>query len=286
MLNETAQLSNGVKIPKLGFGTWMIEDDQAAAKVREAIKLGYRHIDTAQGYGNERGVGEGVRTSDVSRDKLFVNTKLEADLKTYAGAKQAIDDSLTRAGLDYFDMMIIHSPEPWADFRSGNHYFEGNQEAWRALEEAYQAGKLRAIGVSNFEKVDLDNLLENGQVAPMVDQVLAHIGNTPFDLIDYAQSKGILVEAYSPVAHGAMMKSIEITRMAKKYQVSVPQLAIKYALQLGLVPLPKASSVAHMQNNADLAFEISAVDMTTLEAVKMADYGNDSAFPVYSGHQD
>lgn len=285
-LNETYQLANGVELPKLGFGTWMFEDDQAAEKVRTAIKLGYRHIDTAQGYGNERGVGEGVRTSGVARDDLFVTTKLDASFKTYTAAQQAIDDSLSRSGLDYFDMMIIHSPEPWDDFRSGNHYFEGNLAAWRALEAAYQAGKLRAIGVSNFESVDLDNLLVNGTVAPMVDQVLAHIGNTPFDLINYAQHRDILVEAYSPVAHGAMLKTAAITTMAEKYSVSVPQLAIKYCLQLGLLPLPKASSAGHMKNNTELDFEISTVDMATLKAVKMADYGSDQVFPVYNGKQD
>ena len=286
ILDETYQLANGVKIPKLGYGTWMVADEDAPVKVKEAIELGYRHIDTAQGYGNERGVGEAVRTSGVNRQELFVNTKLDARFKDYQGAKAAIDESLQTAGLDYFDMMIIHSPEPWEYFRGGNHYFEGNLEAWRALEEAYHAGKLRAIGVSNFERVDLDNLIQNASVTPMVDQVLAHIGNTPFELIKYAKRQDIVVEAYSPVAHGAMMKSPAITKLAQKYQVSVPQLAIKYCLQLGLLPLPKASSVAHMQNNAEMTFEISDGDMIVLSKIKMADYGADSVFPVYGGKHD
>ncbi|ETY72533.1 2,5-diketo-D-gluconic acid reductase [Lactiplantibacillus fabifermentans T30PCM01] len=286
ILDESYQLANGVKIPKLGYGTWMVSDADAPVKVKEAIELGYRHIDTAQGYANERGVGEAVKTSGVKRDDLFVNTKLDARFKDYQGAKAAIDESLQIAGLDYFDMMIIHSPEPWDDFRGGNHYFEGNLEAWRALEEAYQAGKLRAIGVSNFEQVDLDNLINHASVAPMVNQVLAHIGNTPFELIKAAQRQNIVVEAYSPVAHGAMMKSPAIVKMAQKYQVSVPQLAIKYCLQLKLVPLPKASSVAHMRNNSEMDFEINAADMAQLSQLKMADYGADSVFPVYSGKRD
>lgn len=286
ILNETDTLANGIKIPKLGYGTWLVEDEDAPAKVQAALELGYRHIDTAQGYGNERGVGEAVRQSNIAREHLFVNTKLDARFKDYDGAKAAIDDSLQKSGLDYFDMMLIHSPEPWDDFRSGNHYFEGNLAAWCAMEEAYQAGKLRAIGVSNFEKVDLENLINNANVTPMVDQVLAHIGNTPFELIDYAQNKNMVVEAYSPVAHGAMMNSQEIVKMAEKYHVSVPQLAIKYCLQLNLIPLPKASSVAHMKNNAEMAFDISNADMTTLKAVKMTDYGKNNEFPVYSGKKD
>lgn len=188
--NETYTLSNGVQIPKLGLGTWFIEDSKAAQAVREAVRIGYRHIDTAQAYANERGVGEGIRTCGVDRGELFVTTKLAAEIKSYQEAAEAIDRSLRTMNIGYIDMMIIHSPQPWADFRAGGHFFEGNREAWRALEDAYKAGKLRAIGVSNFEQEDLDNILTSCTVAPMVNQVLAHIGNTPFDLIEYSQSRG------------------------------------------------------------------------------------------------
>jgi diketogulonate reductase-like aldo/keto reductase len=230
ILNETFTLSNGVNIPKLGLGTWFIADDKAAQAVCDATAIGYRHIDTAQAYGNERGVGEGIRACGVAREELFVTTKLAAEIKTYDGAIASIDGSLRALGLDYIDMMIIHSPQPWNEFREVNHYFEENRAAWRALEEAYKAGKLRAIGVSNFEESDLDNILSQCGVAPMVNQVLAHVGNTPFALIDYAKSKDILVEAYSPVAHGEMLKNREIAVMAEKYGVSIPQLGIRYCL--------------------------------------------------------
>src|SRR5262249_289608 len=142
-------------------------------------------------------------------------------------------------GLGYIDMMIIHSPQPWTDFRAGEHFFAGNREAWRALEDAYKAGKLRAIGVSNFEQVDLANLLEHGPVKPMVNQILAHVSNTPLELIAYCQSKGMLVEAYSPVAHGELLKNQDITAMATKYGVTIPQLCIRYCMQLDTLPLPK-----------------------------------------------
>lgn len=284
ILKEDYTLSNGVAIPKLGLGTWMIDDGKVAEVVRDAVQLGYRHIDTAQAYANERGVGEGIRSCGVARDEIFVTTKLDAGIKNHADAKAAIDGSLKALGLDHIDMMIIHSPEPWPEFRKGEHFFEGNLQAWRALEEAYAAGKLRAIGVSNFEKVDLDNLIDNGSVKPMVNQILAHVSNTPFDLIDYTQAKGILVEAYSPVAHGKILDSADIAPMAEKYDVSIPQLCIRYCLQLGMLPLPKSANKDHIRVNAAVDFEISDADMTTLKGVeRIKDYGDASAFPVYAG---
>lgn len=282
-LKDTYTLSNGLAIPKLGLGTWMIEDDAVAQVVREAIEIGYRHVDTAQAYANERGVGEGVRTSGVAREDIFVTTKLEAGIKTYEEAKAAIAGSLEAMGLDYIDMMIIHAPQPWPEFRNGEHFFEGNLAAWRALEEAYEEGKLRAIGVSNFEKVDLDNLLENGKVKPMVNQILAHVSNTPFELIDYCQANDIVVEAYSPVAHGEILNNEQIAAVAGKYGVSVPQLCIRYCLELGLIALPKSGNPDHIRDNAGVDFTISDEDMATLKAAdRIKDYGEASFFPVYA----
>ncbi len=284
IMDETYTLSNGVEIPKLGLGTWFISDKNVVQAVKDAVKIGYRHIDTAQAYRNERGVGEAVRTCGVDRKELFVTTKLAAEAKSYKKAAAAIDKSLKTMGLDYIDMMIIHSPQPWTKFREGDHFFEGNREAWRALEDAYKAGKLRAIGLSNFEKEDLDNILNNCKEKPMVNQILAHISNTPLDLINYTQEKGILVEAYSPVAHGELMKNREVQAIAERYGVSVPQLSIRYDLQLGLLPLPKTANPDHMKSNAALDFIISDEDMETLKSVeKIKDYGDASLMPVYGG---
>jgi diketogulonate reductase-like aldo/keto reductase len=281
-LDETFTLANGVKIPKLGFGTWMVDDDKIAEVVRDAAKIGYRHFDTAQAYGNERGVGEGLAACGVPREEIFVTTKLEAACKTYVEAKAKIDGSLTKLGVNYIDMMIIHSPQPWSEFHRGEHYFEGNLKAWRALEEACAAGKLRAIGVSNFEQVDLDNILDNGANKPVVNQILAHVGNTPFELIDYTQSKGILVEAYSPVGHGEILKNRNLGILAEKYGVTIAQLCIRYCLQLGMLPLPKTVTPAHMRSNAAVDFEIQAADMETLKnAEPIEDYGKASMFPVF-----
>jgi diketogulonate reductase-like aldo/keto reductase len=282
ILNESYTLSNGVEIPRLGLGTWFIDDDKAADAVRKAISIGYRNIDTAQAYGNERGVGEGVRTSGVARDELFVSTKLAAEIKDHPGALAAIDESLEKLGLEYIDLMLIHAPQPWEDFRGGD-YSEGNLAAWQALEEAHRAGKIRSIGVSNFLQTDLENILQHGTVAPHVNQILVHAGNTPSELIDYCQSNGIVVEAYSPIAHGEILKNQDVAAIAEKYGATVPQLCIRYTLQLGTVSLPKTANPDHMRSNAEVDFPISDEDMEALRTLDEKDYGEHAAFPVYSG---
>lgn len=285
MYSKTLALSNGIVVPQLALGTWFIDDDKAAEAVREAVKIGYRHIDTAQAYANERGVGEGVRTAGIPREELFVTTKVAAEHKDYESAARSIDESLAAMGLDYLDMMIIHSPQPWVEVnQSDDRYFEGNLEVWRALTDAYKAGKIRAIGVSNFQKEDIDNIWDNAEVKPMVNQVLCHISNTPLGLIDYCQSKGTVMEAYSPVAHGEALKNPKIAEMAAKYGVTIPQLCIRYDLQLGMITLPKTANPERMKSNADVDFEISSEDMEALKHVeKIKDYGDAGIFPVYGG---
>ena len=285
MYNETITLNNGVKIPQLGLGTWFIDDDKAADAVKAAVKLGYRHMDTAQAYGNERGVGEGIRTCGVPREELFVVSKVAAEHKTYEEAKAGIDETLKKMELDYLDMMIIHSPQPWVEVnQSENRYVEGNRQAWRALEEAYNEGKLKAIGVSNFQIEDLESLMETAKVKPMVNQVLCHISNTPLELIEFCQKSNIAIEAYSPIAHGEILIQPEIKAIADKYGVTVPQLCIRYTLQLGAISLPKTANPEHMESNAKVDFTISAEDMETLKNFKKIEsYGAASGFPVYGG---
>ena len=285
MFNKTVKLSNGVEVPQLALGTWLIDDAVVADAVSAAIKMGYRHIDTAQAYGNERGVGEGIRKSGIARDEIFVTSKVAAEHKDYKSAADGIEETLRKMKLDYIDMMIIHSPQPWKEVnQSDDRYIEGNREAWRALTDAYKAGKIRAIGVSNFLKEDIDNLWENAEVKPMVNQVLCHISNSPLELIDYCQKKGIVMEAYSPVAHGEALKNEKIAEMAKKYGVSVPQLCIRYDIQLGMIVLPKTANPDHMKSNAEVEFEISAEDMETLKNIEhIKDYGDHGFFPVFGG---
>lgn len=284
VLNENYTLSNGVKIPKIGLGTWLIPDGEVAQAVRDAVAMGYRHIDTAQAYGNERGVGEGVRTCGVPREEIFITSKVAAEHKTYESAAKSIDESLAKLGMDYIDLMIIHCPQPWAEFRGERRYFTENKEVWRALENAYKDGKVKAIGVSNFLVDDLENILDGCEVKPMVNQILTHITNTPLELINFCREHDVLCEAYSPIAHGEALKNRLILSVAEKYSVTPAQLCVRYALQLGMVVLPKTSNPEHMKNNADIEFEISAEDMDILElAEKIKDYGEHSYFPVFSG---
>lgn len=287
IFDKVLNLSNGVEIPQLAFGTWKIPDNEVSAAVENALAIGYRHIDTAQAYHNEAGVGEGIRKSGVKREQIFVNSKVEAEIKDYANAKKSIDETLLRMKLDYLDMMIIHNPQPWIEVnQSDDRHFEGNLEAWRALEEAMKAGKLRAIGVSSFQPEDLNNLIANSDVKPMVNQILCHIGATPKPLIDFCQQNGIVVESFSPVAHGEALNNEVIKKMAAKYQVSVAQLCIRYDWQLNTVVLPKSTNPVHMKENSELNFVINDEDMKTLEAVKTFDYGSSSHFPVFGGKRE
>ena len=284
ILQEHNTLANGVTIPKIGLGTWFIEDEKAAEAVRSAVAMGYRLIDTAQAYGNERGVGEGVRTCGVPRESLFVASKVAAELKTYEAAAKSIDETLKKMGLDYLDQMIIHSPQPWKEFRGEKRYFAENKEVWRALEDAQAAGKVRVIGVSNFLIDDLESLMQDCRVKPMVNQILLHIGKTDSALLDFCKNEQIQVEAYSPIAHGEALKNPVITELAAKYGVSAAQLCIRYVLQLGTIALPKTANPEHMKNNADVDFVITDADFQTLlQMEELRDYGAYNIFPVFSG---
>lgn len=284
MLNETFKLANGIEIPKLGLGTWLLDDEQTAQVVRDAVSIGYRHIDTAQAYMNEAGVGEGIRSCGVAREELFITTKVAAEIKNYDAVMQSIDESLAKMGLDYIDLLIIHSPQPWKEFREESRYFEENKEVWKAMEDAYKAGKVKAIGLSNFLKDDVENILANCEIKPMVNQILAHVSNTPLELIEFCQKNEILVEAYSPIAHGAVLDHTEIKVLADQYDVSVAQLCLRYDIQLGLVVIPKTVNPDHMRINADLHFVISEADMESLKNVEqIQNYGEHSFFPVFGG---
>lgn len=272
-IHETYDLNCGMRIPKIGLGTWMINDGIVDMAVVDAVSMGYTHIDTAQAYENERGVGHGIRMCKARREDLFVTSKVDADKKDYASAAVSIDRSLKDLGLDYLDMMLIHAPQPWEeDDDSEERYFEANIEVWEALEDAQTAGKVHAIGVSNFDEADIQNILDNCSVVPAVNQVQCHIGHTPLELIDFCRDHDILVEAFSPVAHGALLGRPELKRIASKFEASVAALCVRYCLQLGTVVLPKATSVVHMADNAHVNFEIPDEDMELLRNFEPVDY--------------
>ena len=274
-------LNNGVKAPALAYGTWLIKNENAAKCVKMALEAGYRHIDTAQAYQNEEGVGQGIRESGLKREEVFITSKVQAEIKSFRKAKKSIDESLKRLGVDYIDLMLIHCPQPWMLFRSKFRFFKQNIQVWKAMEEAYKEGKLRAIGVSNFLVDDLENIINHCEIKPMANQILLHIGETPVDVIKFCQENDIVVEAYSPIAHGKALDDTTIKAMADKYKVSIPQLCIKYTFQLDTISIPKASSKEHIEDNMKLDFEISEADMIELMKLNRIDYGDQAFWPVF-----
>lgn len=267
--DSTLTLNNGVKIPRVQMGTWLMDNDEVKKAVRQAITVGYKAFDTARDYGNEAGVGKGIWNSDIERSDIFLTTKIPTAVKDYEGTKKAIDEALKKFSLDYIDLLLIHSPQPWIEVnRTSDRYFEGNLENWRAMEEAVKAGKVRAIGVSNFLIEDVDNILENGTMVPAVNQIGVNIGNTPTDLMEHCQSKGILIEAYSPLAHGRLLSNLTIKKYADKYNVSPAQLMLRYDCQLGCIVLPKSDKLDEMKQDRQLDFEISDEDMEELKKLK------------------
>lgn len=278
---DTLKLANGNLIPTLAYGTWLIPNKDATRCCLMALEAGYRHIDTAQAYGNEEGVGKAIKECGLKREEIYLTTKVLAEHKSYKKAKASIDESLKKLGVDYIDLILIHCPQPWMLFRGKRRFFKENIEVWKALEEAYKAGKVKAIGVSNFLVDDLENIMNNCEIKPMVNQVLCHIGNTPIDVIKFCQENNIVIESYSPIAHGAALKNETIVKMAEKYKVSVAQLCIKYTLQLDTVSIPKASSKEHIEDNMKLNFTISEDDMIELIKLNEIDYGKDSFWPVF-----
>ena len=262
---KTYKLYNGVEIPEIGYGTWQIKNDKASECVQMAIAAGYRHIDSAKVYGNEVGVGEGVRASGIKREDIFVTTKVPAEYKSYKKAKKAIEESLKNLDLDYIDLILIHCPQPWRLFGSSFHYYKQNVKVWKALEEAYKEGKVRAIGVSNFNEKDLQNIFDNCEIRPMVNQIKVHAGYSELNIIDFCKKNDVVVEAYSPIGHGRALEIKTVQDLAEKYGVLASQLLIKYTLQLGTVSLPKASRKEHIEDNLKLDFEISEEDMNILK---------------------
>lgn len=264
-LTDTFDIYNGVKIPKVAFGTWQIPASQARQAVRDAIETGYRHIDTALVYENEKEVGQGIKDSGVKRENLFVTSKLPASTKTYDGALQDFETTMKNLDLDYLDLYLVHAPWPWDEI--GANYDEGNVEVWRAMEKIYQSGRVKAIGVSNFNVHDLENVLKTATVKPMVDQIQYYIGFTEPKITEFAKENDILVEAYSPLATGGLINNKDVLKIAEKYNVSVPQLAIEFVIQNGVLPLPKAVHKEHIIANTKLDFTISDEDMKTLNAM-------------------
>lgn len=266
ILQDTFTLKNGVKIPKLGLGTWQIpEGEEAYNSVLWALKHGYRHIDTAMAYGNEASVGRAIKDSMIPREEIFVTTKLPAQFKGYEIAKECFQKSLTALGLEYIDLYLIHAPWPWD--KIGLDCTEGNVESWRAFEEIYDSGKVKAIGISNFEQKHIEPILAMCKRAPMVNQIRFHIGDRQEAVVSFCEKKDILITAYSPLATGRIISDKAIVTMAERYQVTPAQLCIRYCLQKNMVVIPKSTKEERIVSNAQVEFEIKAEDMKALDQI-------------------
>lgn len=266
-VKDKVQLSNGVMIPIVGFGTWESVDDEGYQAVREALKAGYIHIDTAKVYGNEEIVGKAIKDSGIKREDLFITSKIWSDDRgSYEDTEAAILKSLELLGLDYLDMMLIHWPNP-AKYRK--HWQQLNAETWRAMEDAYNEGRIKAIGVSNFMINHLDELAKTAQILPMVNQIRLCPGDTKDELVKYLREHDITIEAYSPFARGEIFDIQEMKDIAQKHNKTVSQVALRWSLQKGFIPLPKSVTAKRIRENMDIFdFELKADEIKQIDKVK------------------
>jgi diketogulonate reductase-like aldo/keto reductase len=261
-LETTVLLHGDVAIPQLGFGVFKVNDgDDVAAAIAAALDTGYRHIDTAAIYRNEEGVGRAIVASEVERSDIFVTTKLWNSDQGYDSALAAVDVSLTKLGLDYVDLYLVHWPKP-----------EHTRDTWRAMEEIKASGKARAIGVSNFLPEHLGQLLEHAVVDPCINQIEFHPHLQSPNLVDYCDENGIVVEAWSPLKAGQIINNAELTRIAGTRGVTVAQVVLRWMLQRGIVVIPKSVTPSRIASNADLyGFELSDAEMATINAMDRND---------------
>lgn len=263
-------LNNGVSIPVLGFGTWKAENGEVAYQaVLEALKTGYHHIDTAAIYKNEESVGRAIRDSGIPRQEIFVTTKLWNINHSYDEARQAFEESMEKLGLDYLDLYLIHWPNP-KPLRENDEWKTRNAEVWRAMEDLYKEGKIRAIGVSNFLPHHLDALLETARIVPAVNQVRLAPGVYQEEVVDYCREKGILLEAWGPFGQGELFEKKEVQEIAAKHEKSVAQIALAWSLAEGFLPLPKSVTASRIQSNLDcFGIELSNDEREVLKTISV-----------------
>ena len=264
-LQTRIPISNGTSIPCVGFGTWKTPDEEAAKSVAEALRVGYRHIDTATAYGNEAGVGRAIAESGISREEIFLTSKLWNPHQGYESTLEAFDRSLEKLQTDYLDLYLIHWPH---DRKYFDNWEEKNIETWRAFEKLYQEGKIKAIGVSNFRPRHLENIVSHCDIAPMVDQIEIHPGMSQDDMIAYCREHNMVVVGWSPMATGRIFSVPEVQEIAEKYGKSIAQVCLRWSVQRGVIPLPKSVTPARILENSQVFdFELEEADMQRISAL-------------------
>ena len=266
-VKDTYRLHNGVEIPCVGFGTWQApEGDVAFSAVKAALEAGYRRVDTAAGYENEGSVGRAVRASGLKREEVFVTSKLTNSEHGYEKTLRAFDKTMKELGFDYLDLYLIHWPNP---ISSRGSWKKDNAGSWKAFEELYAAGRIRAIGVSNFRPHHIDALMETAKIMPMVNQIRLCPGDVHQETVEYCRSHVILLEAYSPLGLGRIMDVAAVNEIAGRHQKSAAQVALRWSLQKGFLPLPKSVTPERIRQNADLfGFDLSDAEMAAVDRVE------------------
>ena len=267
MKKEYTVLSNGVKMPNLAFGTFKVNEGDDVQIILDAINVGYRHFDTAAFYNTEEALGKAIKKSGIPREEFFVTTKVWKTCMGYEGAKKSFEESLEKLDMDYVDLLLIHWPRPDAE----SDWKKLDIETWKAFEKIYKEGKTKAIGVSNFLNNHMQNILDNCEVVPMVNQIEFHPGYIQKDVVDFDKKHGIVVEAWSPLGRERVFKDKLLNKLAEKYGKSVAQICLAFALQMDVVPLPKSSSVERMKQNMDIDFELEKEDFEKI--VNMEEMG-------------
>ncbi len=263
---ENMKLNNGYMIPEIGYGTWQSPDSEVTVNgVKAAIACGYRHIDTAAAYKNEESVGEGIKESGIARKDLFVTSKVWNTQRGYEKTIVAFEKTLSDLDLDYLDLYLIHWPASKKDYEN---WEEINLETWRAMTDLYKAGKIKAIGVSNFKPHHLEALMKT-EVKPMVNQIEFHPGFMQEETVKYCRDNGILVEAWSPLGTGRMLTNPDLQEIASHYGKSVAQICIRWCIQHDVLPLPKSVTPSRIEENSNVFdFEINAEDMQRIDALE------------------
>ena len=270
---KTLLLNDSHQIPAIGFGTYKANKQNGVDSVLEALKVGYRLIDTAAIYGNEKEVGEGVRQSGIPREEVYVTSKVWREVLGYNSSKAALDKTLRHLKMDYLDLYLIHWP---ANARNHENWAEVNSEAWRALEESKVEGKIKSIGVSNFWKEHLDPLLSNCDIVPAVNQIEFHPGYWQPDVYNYCREKGILIEAWAPLAKGVALKNKTIQNLAKKYQKSEAQICLRWAIDHGTVPIPKTITSERIKENFDVFdFKLTQEDIDVIDRLPLMGFSGE-----------
>ena len=262
---ERYVLNNGVEIPAVAFGTYKAADGKSADVIRAAIGAGYRYFDTASFYGTETYLAEAIRESGIPRREFFIASKLWKDEMGYENVKSAFERTLNNLRTDYLDLYLIHWPLPEPGYKE---WRQLDKETWRAMEELYEAGKIRAIGLSNFLPHHIENILKDCRVRPAVDQIEYHPGYSQEAVVNYCRERGILVQAWSPIGRSRVLDEPLVKELAAKYDVSRAQICLKFAVQRNIIPLPKSSSEDRMRENLNLySFELEQDDIWRLSTM-------------------